>query len=506
MKTLSISQVIAAIVILAIAFPAAYSQDRGGRPQFGGGPPGGGFPGGGFPGSGGPFGGGRPFGGGGFPGGGFPGGGGPFGGGRPGGGPFGGGGFPGGGGPFGGGVPGSGNDTDRNQRIVSMLKGMDTNKDGRLDPREVPESRKPFVQMMARQLGVDPNRSINLKSLEKSAKSSSSGTKSTLVLAENPLVPYFGEVTMAVSTAAGSVLTFGQRDTAAVQQVAVSGPNARNQRGGPGGGRQQTQNSDVQLQQTMKAARDILTRNDKNRNGTLDKLNDEWNGLPFDANAADKNRDGRLTLTEIIVALGGKSSANLGAAKTASFNTSFRDRMPEVVPDWFTRMDANKDGQITMLEYAEGKPFTDDMIREFKANDTNNDGIITIAECYAFLKKMDDAKRLAEEKAKIEEARAGNAPAPENNRREDRRQRLENRDAKNNEQPGGNNPPQQGPPNPPGESNGPQPTAQPVPPNSGSGSSATASSPSSSDRPGRAGNNNPQRGSRRTRDAGGNRN
>ena len=415
MKTHTICRTISFIVIFTIASTCVFSQerrDRGNREPSSdrsrmtyGGPPGGG----------GQFGGMRPGGGGPFGGGGFPGGGGPFGGG----------GFPGAGGPGGAG-PGGGNDAERNQRIVGMLKNMDANNDGRLDQREIPESRRPFVQMMAQRLGVNPNQPINLRALEKStASSQSNASRSAIVLPENPLVPYFGEITATITTATTAVLAFGQRENAFLQTAVSDSRDQRRNRG------QQPQNSDVQLQQTTKAARDLLTRNDKNRNGTLDKLNDEWNGLPFDTNTADKNKDGRLTLTEMIVALGGKPSANLGAAKVSSMSASFRDRMPEVVPEWFTRMDADNDGQVTMLEYAEKKPFNDGMIAEFKANDANNDGIITITECYAFLKRMDDQKRKEEEQTKIDAARTGNAPPPNNGRdprrRDDRERSGEQR-------------------------------------------------------------------------------
>jgi len=428
MKMSKFVQLVSFLVVIAIAIPAVHSQqdrpfqpggpgggyrpggDQQGRPQLSGGqrsgPPGAFQPGGGQ------FGGGR-----GGPPSAVPQGAGPFGGGR--GGPPGAvqqGSGPGAvqqGGPFGGGGPagaaGAGNNAVRNQQIINALKAMDANNDGRLDPGEVPEARRPFVQMMAQRLGVNPNGPIDLRALERSAGASapaaSSGTRPStgtrsIVLPENPLVPYFGEVSMAISTGT-TVLAFGQRERTAAPTPMYDPQNPRGGRG------QQVQNADIQLQQTMKAARDLLTRNDKNRNGTLDRLNDEWNGLPFDANAADKNKDGRLTLSEIIAALGGRPGANLGSAKVTTVSGSYQDRMPEGVPDWFTRMDANKDGQITLFEYAEGQPFTDEMINEFKANDVNGDGIITIEEAYAFMKRMDDEKRKKDAEAAEQ---AGNDP------------------------------------------------------------------------------------------------
>lgn len=350
--------------------------------------------------------------------------GGPFGGGGPGafGGPMGGGmpaGSFGGGGPFGGpmGGPGGGND-----RIISMLKSMDTNNDGRLEPREIPESRRQFVQMMAQRLGVDPNRTINLRSLERSqsnsAGRSSSGSSSTIILSENPMVPYFGETAVVIST----VLAFGEREN--LLTGAISASQNQGNRRGQRPSTASPQNTDIQQQQIAKTARELLTRNDRNRNGVLDKLNDEWNGLPFDTNTADKNKDGRLTLSEIIAALGGKPSGSSGAINSSvAITRTFQDRLPEGVPDWFSRMDKDKDGQLTMLEYAEGKPFTDGILKEFRAADRNNDGRITIAECFQHVKAMDDIKRKAEEAAKIEAVRSGEAPPENNNRRPQRPER-----------------------------------------------------------------------------------
>ena len=443
MKISKFVQLISFLVMIAVAIPLGHAQQdrrnqpgqgggpggvqqgrpqQGGPQQFGGGPPGGrgGPPGAAQPG-GGQFGGGRG-GPGGPPGAAQPGGG-QFGGGRggpggpggppgavqPGGAPFGGGAGPGNAGPGGG---NAGNNANRNQQILNALRGMDANNDGRLDPGEIPEARRPFVQMMAQRLGVNPNGPIDLRALERTMAASSPAsptvTRTAIALPENPLVPYFGEVSMAVSTT-GAVLAFGQRE-----RTVAPAPMQDTSRGGRG---QQVQNADVQLQQTTKAARDLLTRNDKNRNGTLDRHNDEWNGLPFDANAADRNKDGRLTLSEIIAALGGRPGANLGSARATTVSGTYQERMPEGVPDWFTRMDANKDGQITLFEYAEGQPFTDEMIHEFKANDINGDGIITIEEAYAFMKRMDDEKRKKEAEAAEQ---AENSPASPSDQRNNR--------------------------------------------------------------------------------------
>ena len=343
----------------------------GGGGQRGGGPGGGGF-------GGGPGGGGQR--------GGFGGGPGGFGGG-PGGGGFGGG--P--GGNWGG--PGGAGGANSPDRMIAMLKAMDANGDGRLDPNEIPEYRRPFVTMMITRLGGDPSKTVVIADLERRAATGGSNSTrqtgnnaSTIALPTDPLVPYFGEK----ETPLPVTVAFGQREPQAktVTYNSASSLPAN------------------QSDQILRSAREIMSRYDKNQNGTLDKDKGEWvSSLPFNADAADTNRDGRISMAELVAALGGKSSNTMGSAVVSTKQSTAYDRLPPGVPNWFFERDKNQDGQLTMLEYANGQPWTEQMADEFQFLDTNNDGIATIAEVYAALKKVDDDKRLKDEQARREQQR-----------------------------------------------------------------------------------------------------
>jgi Ca2+-binding EF-hand superfamily protein len=55
------------------------------------------------------------------------------------------------------------------------------------------------------------------------------------------------------------------------------------------------------------------------------------------------------------------------------------ERMPEGLPDWFTRDDADLDGQVSMPEFSTA--WTDSVMEEFNRFDLNQDGLITPREC-----------------------------------------------------------------------------------------------------------------------------
>ncbi len=71
---------------------------------------------------------------------------------------------------------------------------------------------------------------------------------------------------------------------------------------------------------------------------------------------------------------GSKSAATIAAAKGKRFLTP-TERLPEGLPDWFIRADADGDGQVTMAEYS--PVYTDAKAAEFAKYDLNGDGVIT---------------------------------------------------------------------------------------------------------------------------------
>jgi hypothetical protein len=55
------------------------------------------------------------------------------------------------------------------------------------------------------------------------------------------------------------------------------------------------------------------------------------------------------------------------------------ERLPKDLPSWFTRTDANGDGQVAMAEFTTS--WSDSKVAEFTRYDTNGDGFITVPEC-----------------------------------------------------------------------------------------------------------------------------
>lgn len=290
-----------------------------------------------------------------------------------------------------------GNDAERNERLLGMLRSMDRNGDGKLEQNEIPEYRRNFVSSVVQRMGGDPNRTIDLNDLVRkaqnrsgstsSATASSASRSSSTAQTGDPLVPYFGEK----ESKETPVLAFGQREPETKSTPASKTANAA---------------PVSQSDQILRQAREIMNKYDKNKNGTLDKDKGEWvSSLPFNPDKADKNRDGRVSMSELIEVLGGKAGASSGAASVAPKQSSAYDRLPPGIPDWFFERDKDQDGQLTMLEYGNGKPWSEAIADEFRFLDKNNDGVVTIAEMFETLKQVDEEKRLKEEQAKREQER-----------------------------------------------------------------------------------------------------
>ena len=80
----------------------------------------------------------------------------------------------------------------------------------------------------------------------------------------------------------------------------------------------------------------------------------------------------------------GSTSGSSSSPSSASSRKSYRflspqERLPQGLPEWFVRRDANEDGQVTMAEYT--SVWSDALAAEFGAYDLNGDGVITPREC-----------------------------------------------------------------------------------------------------------------------------
>jgi subtilisin-like proprotein convertase family protein len=106
----------------------------------------------------------------------------------------------------------------------------------------------------------------------------------------------------------------------------------------------------------------ILGRFDKNRNGRLET--DEAMSMGIPPGRIDADRNGELSRDELML--------YFNALQDQVGDTS------EVIPGWFYELDANRNGQIEMLEFTD--EWTDEKAAEFASYDNNNDGILTSAE------------------------------------------------------------------------------------------------------------------------------
>ncbi len=335
-------------------------DERGRGEEFGrmrGGFPGGGFPGGpggGFPGGPGGPGGGFPGGpGGGFPGGGFPGG--------PGGG------FPGGPGGPGGGFPGGG--------PGSFLSRLDRNGNNMLDPDEIDGRMRSMVERMAGEARIDLSRPIPLDTLTRSFERlrdermremgvgadgapREGGTRGAPEY--EPLVQGFGEVDLF-----DPVPGFGD----AGERFAVK----------------------ISDEDREEAAR-TLARNDRNSDGVLDEEELRRGRWDTDPLQTDRNRDGKLTLTELALRYAMRRAEREGTGTTRSSrsptgSTSASSRSTSSSRDSASSRGSD-DGRNRMLEMIFGrydrngngvldKDELDQLRGGGERYDTNQDGRVT---------------------------------------------------------------------------------------------------------------------------------
>jgi subtilisin-like proprotein convertase family protein/Ca2+-binding EF-hand superfamily protein len=106
----------------------------------------------------------------------------------------------------------------------------------------------------------------------------------------------------------------------------------------------------------------VLGRFDRNRNGRLE--GDEAQGLGIPVSRIDADLDGELSREELY-----------------SFLSALQDEAGEQLkglPSWFYELDADRDGQVAMSEFA--TEWTAEKLEEFAALDTNDDGFLAVSE------------------------------------------------------------------------------------------------------------------------------
>lgn len=163
----------------------------------------------------------------------------------------------------------------------------------------------------------------------------------------------------------------------------------------------------------MKYAEGLLKQYDTNKDGTLQR--EEWSKMRSESQKADRDGNGLITKEELAAQLadyskgrsGGSSSTSSSSSGSGSSGSSYSrsppsgsrysssgsstartsggvktyrflspaERLPSGLPDWFTRNDADGDGQIAMAEFSSS--WDDQKAAEFTRWDRNGDGVIT---------------------------------------------------------------------------------------------------------------------------------
>lgn len=296
-------------------------------------------------------------------------------------------------GPPGGPVPGGMGD-----RIIGMVRSMDANQDGKFDLNELPNHRRGFARMMLQRAGFDPEKTIDLKKIEQKVRERYGGSGGPGAEdGEPPLVPGFG-----VTSSAGSPpVAFGVR-VESEEEKEDDAPRRR---------RDERRRQADRRRKIESYAKSFFEKNDRNKNRLLEKHEDEWNHLRGDPEEIDRNNDKRITLNELIVSMNGDPVPDTSPFPKGSFRfLTYYERMPEGVPDWFLERDQNRNAQLEMFEYADD--WNRAAAEEFTFLDRNNDGVVTVEECFTTLREVEEQEKEAEESDRPREGGEGPPSLP----------------------------------------------------------------------------------------------
>jgi Ca2+-binding EF-hand superfamily protein len=306
------------------------------------------------------------------------------------------------------------------------LQQYDTNHDGQIDASEVQTAgpRAAFLDGMLRRAGVEAKYPVKISAIQEAmhnvrnngggpfgppggsfggppgggtppgSETAPSSSDAKPAAAPAPLVPGFGVEQPKMAPVPGFDVVSKPGATVAASSVSAGGSESDST----------PAMSPDQLDKTIRdhaAAR--MKQHDKNRSGALEKDQGEWDDLKDkDAKAMDRDRNGVITLEELTafdMAENGVRPAKksepshkavaTGAAATSSDSPirtgkTYRilspiERLPEGLPDWFARNDANGDGQISMAEFT--RDWTPTKAAEYSRYDLNGDGMVTTDEC-----------------------------------------------------------------------------------------------------------------------------
>jgi Ca2+-binding EF-hand superfamily protein len=332
------------------------------------------------------------------------------------------------GGMWGGGAWGRGMSPDMMQQnqILTALQNLDTNRNGQIDQSEVQGQNAIVLDRLLRRVGIEPQYPLPLSRVQEAianrsrsgtwggghdnsshsnnqdsgSSSDSSSEESKSASTGTPLVPGFGVAMAGQSTVPG----FGVASLQTGETSSTSSSTDSSSASSATSSTSPTEKIENRIRDNTKA---LLKKYDTNKNEKLEK--DEWQEMNKRMWSADKDKDGIITLDELTewnlqdskvgvkqnpintAATSSSSSKSSSSQSSSGKSKSTRflsptERLPDGLPDWFSRNDSDGDGQISMSEYTSGD-WTETKAKEFARYDLNNDGIIIPKECLKIAKK-----------------------------------------------------------------------------------------------------------------------
>ncbi|MDR1960126.1 MAG: hypothetical protein LBQ54_13965 [Planctomycetaceae bacterium] len=223
------------------------------------------------------------------------------------------------------------------------------------------------------------------------SRSGSSRSSESNNWSADPLVPGFGETTLLPAVPA-----FGQR-----VMTGNSFPIS--------GGSSAVSAAEESRKKTEDAVQKFISRYDKDKNNLIEKRTDEWKDLKIDTNLIDPNHDMVITPDELrnyFAAQTNGGNSNGAANKVFTTYSTAYEHLPEGVPPWYLDRDKDHDGQLSLFEYANIQTITREIAEEFEFLDLNNDGILTVSECYQAIKAKEEAEQKTKEQEKRDKEKA----------------------------------------------------------------------------------------------------
>lgn len=338
---------------------------------------------------------------------------------------------------FGGRAPGGGDAAEapggsgdaaeaRAERMVQFFRRFDTDNTGTIDLSQLDERAQGMARRLAERAGIDPDEPIRINRLrerlvqaEEERRRGQEGDEEgerrrrpdEAEADDEPLVPGFGwnrdlSIPPGFSSdgepgeeaardspprrggrgGSGDEAASSEQDQASEEQPQRGGGDRRGpERPGPGQPPPQVVATSAE-DDVRDLARQLMAQYDRNEDGVLQP--DEWRRMRGNPEAMVRRSDQTITEECLVVYLrqysgnggggGGARAAGPGGTTAASIRVlTPTERLPDGLPEWFTRLDRNGDGQVSMAEFLDGPPYSAERAAEFARYDLNGDGFIT---------------------------------------------------------------------------------------------------------------------------------